>query len=225
MQRWKPDPGERVVARAPVSFATGAATRVAGKRWFRDPDRRDVQSRLEGWPERPPDRIRSKAHAGARIAGGVVLAVLVVAVAAALGGTGVGNVDTLGSSDDPENEVEDFPVMWAAPGTLARTLPWELDPARRPDTDRTHAVVTDRRLLVIGSLDDPRDPWEEVLWETDLGHLASVERKAFSRGERDFQIVFVDGSWCRLTSADGDELIDQLSALSAESTPGEMNSQ
>lgn len=37
------------------------------------------------------------------------------------------------------------------PGTLARTFPWELDPARLPGTGRTHAVVTVRRLLVIDS--------------------------------------------------------------------------
>lgn len=225
MATWQPEPDEALIARCAVSFATGAATRVSGMRWFRDPDRRDIQSELPGWPEQPQYTIHSKANAAVRVAGRVVLAVLVIAAAAVLGGTGVGNVDRLGSSEDPENEVEDFPVMWAAPGTIARTLPWELDPARRPDTDGTHAVVTDRRLLVIGSLDDPRDPWEEVLWETDLGSVTSVERKEFSHGKRDFLIAFVDGSWCRLTSTDGDRVIDQLSTLSADSKPGDAISQ
>lgn len=81
-----------------------------------------------------------------------------------------------GWSEDPENEETDFPVLWAAPGTIARTLPWELAPDRRPGTDITHLV----------------------------------ECCPFSIGGRDFRITFADGSWCRLTSLEGEPLISLL---------------
>ncbi len=52
---------------------------------------------------------------------------------------------------EPRDELEDFPVLWAAPGTLARTLPWRLDPARSDQRrSRTHLIVTDHRLVVVG---------------------------------------------------------------------------
>ncbi|MEV0639634.1 hypothetical protein AB0I77_32810 [Streptomyces sp. NPDC050619] len=210
--RWRPPPGEREIARAPVSFATGAASRVVDRRWFRDTERRDIQDELDGWPAGPTYRRRSRVTVTVLATLKVVFVLAFLAVVAVLGGTGVGpsGSDSLGTSEDPENEVEDFPVVWAAPGALARTLPWELDPARRPETDRTHLVLTDRRLLVTGSIDDPREPWEEVLWETELSAIAAVDRKEFSIGKRDFRIVFTDGSWCRLTSLDGKRLIEHL---------------
>ncbi|NNN35416.1 hypothetical protein HLK59_34615, partial [Streptomyces sp. S3(2020)] len=93
--------------------------------------------------------------------------------------------------------------------------PWQLDPARRPDTDVTHAVLTDRRLLVLGALDDPRDPWEEVLWEVELSAVATVERRKYSTERRDFRIVFTDGSWCRLTSRDGERLLSHFATPQA----------
>ncbi|MEU1110973.1 hypothetical protein [Streptomyces sp. NPDC005866] len=155
--------------------------------------------------------------------GPIVWAVLTAAfllgllvLTAVFGGSGVGGgpggSGSLGKSEDPENEEKDFPVLWAAPGTIARTLPWELDPDRRPDTDVTHLVLTDHRLLVLGGLRDPRDPREEVLWETDLSTVAAVEPRPFSAGKRDFRITFTDGSWCRLTSVEGQPLVSRLTA-------------
>ncbi|WP_369261198.1 hypothetical protein [Streptomyces sp. R35] len=210
-ERWQPDPGEHLLARVPVSFATGAATPVSGRRWFRDADRRDIQAKLPGWPTGPTYRVRSKTHRIARGIGRTALALVVIAIAGALGGTGVGSVDVLGRSDDPEDEVEDFPVMWAAPGTLARTLPWQLDPARRPATDRTHAVVTDRRLVILGMLDDDEDPWEEVLWEAKRAEIAAVEHRTFGHGEPDVRLLFVDGSWCRLAPRSSSALVRHFS--------------
>ncbi|MFJ5640651.1 hypothetical protein [Streptomyces sp. NPDC093223] len=213
---WLPPAGEELVARAPVSFATGAGDRVKGRRWFRDPARRDIQGELPGWPPGPVYRLKSRTGFVLRTVLGItfllgVLALAVVAdgnVPSVSGPAGAG----LGRSKDPENEEEDFPVLWAAPGAVARTLPWELDPARRPGTDVTHLVLTDRRLLVLGGLQDPRDPWEEVLWETDLSAVAAVERCLFSVGGRDFRVTFTDGSWCRLTSLEGEGLVARLTA-------------
>ncbi|MEW2300599.1 hypothetical protein AB0958_11580 [Streptomyces sp. NPDC006655] len=214
---WQPPEGENLVARAPVSFATGAAHRVRGRRWFRDTERRDMQVELPGWPEGPTYRLRSWTGPVVRAVLGVAFLLGVLALAVVSGGnvpsgSGPGGSGSLGSSEDPENEERDFPVLWAAPGTIARTLPWELDPARRPDTEVTHLVLTDRRLLVLGGLQDPREPWEEVLWETDLSTLAVVERRPFSIGGRDFRITFTDGSWCRLTSLEGEPLVSRLTA-------------
>ncbi|MFD4599088.1 hypothetical protein ACFWPQ_13765 [Streptomyces sp. NPDC058464] len=214
---WQPPAGEGLVARAPVSFATGAAHRVQGRRWFRDTERRDIQAELAGWPPGPAYRFRSRIGPVVRgvLTGAFLLGVLALAVVFdgnVPSGSGPGGSAPLGRSEDPENEETDFPVLWAAPGTIARTLPWELDPARRPDTDVTHLVLTDRRLLVLGGLRDPREPWEEVLWETDLSTVATVERRPFSVGERDFRITFTDGSWCRLTSLEGEPLVSCLTA-------------
>ncbi|MEV5955611.1 hypothetical protein AB0M11_17875 [Streptomyces sp. NPDC051987] len=214
---WQPPEGEKLVARAPVSFATGAADRVRGRRWFRDTERRDIQAELPDWPTGPAYRLRSRTGPVVRAVLAVAFLLGVLALAAVSGGnvpsgSGPGGSDSLGRSEDPENEETDFPVLWAAPGTIARTLPWELDPARRPDTDVTHLVLTDRRLLVLGGLQDPRDPWEEVLWETDLSTVATVERRPFSVGGRDFRITFTDDSWCRLTSLEGESLVSRLTA-------------
>ncbi|MGW1619861.1 hypothetical protein [Streptomyces sp. NPDC002172] len=214
---WQPPDGEELVARAPVSFATGAADRVKGRRWFRDPERHDIQGELPGWPTGPAYRLRSRIGFVVRAVLGVAFLLGVLAVAVIFdgnvpSGSGPNGSGSLGRSEDPENEETDFPVLWAAPGTIARTLPWELDPARRPDTDVTHLVLTDRRLLVLGGLQDPREPWEEVLWETDLSTVATVERRPFSVGGRDFRITFTDGSWCRLTSLAGEPLVGRLTA-------------
>ncbi|MFG2959912.1 hypothetical protein ACGF5O_40085 [Streptomyces sp. NPDC048291] len=214
---WQPPEGEGLVARAPVSFATGAADRVQGRRWFRDTERRDIQGELPDWPAGPAYRLKSRIGFVVRVVlGGVfllgVLAVAVIFDGNVPSGGGSRGSGSLGRSEDPENEETDFPVLWAAPGTTARTLPWELDPARRPDTDVTHLVLTDRRLLVLGGLQDPRDPWEEVLWETDLSTVAAVERRPYSVGGRDFRVVFADGSWCRLTSLEGEGLVRGLTA-------------
>ncbi|MFF0190072.1 hypothetical protein [Streptomyces sp. NPDC005244] len=233
MTIWQPAANEAQLARVAVSFATGDATPVAGMRWFRDTERRDIQNELPDWPEGPGFAVRGKnerrLRSGARFGAGVLL-VATLGVLESLAGSGsTGNAATLGTSEEPENEVEDFPVMWAAPGTLARALPWQLDPARRPETDRTHLVVTNRRIVVLGLLDDANDLFDEVLWETERSNIACAERKEFCRYDKDFTITFTDGSWCRLAGQNSDcrnsvtrALEDPLSLMSqAELTPGQ----
>ncbi|PTM91200.1 hypothetical protein [Streptomyces sp. VMFN-G11Ma] len=202
MTTWQPDADETLLARCGVGFATGVATPVSGMRWFRDTERRDIQDELPGWPAgqrfaprtKTERRLRDGRKFGARF-----LLVATLGVLESLAGSGsTGNVARLGQPEEPENEVEDFPVMWAASGTLARTLPWQLDPGRRPDIERTHMVVTDRRVLVLGLLDDKDEPNDEVLWETPRSNVAAAQRMQFSQYEVDFKLVFVDGSWCRL---------------------------
>ncbi|MFF7469257.1 hypothetical protein [Streptomyces sp. NPDC008092] len=185
-----------------MSFATGVATPVSGMRWFRDTTRRDIQGELPGWPAGPEFTARTKSESRLREGGKFGARTLLVAtlgVLESLAGSGsTGNVSRLGQPEEPENEVEDFPVMWAAPGTLARTLPWQLDTGRRPETNRTHLVVTTRRVLVLGLLDDKNTPHDNVLWETERSNITAVKRMKFSRYKVDFKLVFTDGSWSRL---------------------------
>lgn len=202
MATWQPPPGETPLARTPGCFATGTATAVSGMRWFRDTERNDIQNDLAGWPEGPVFTVLSKSRRRTRAAGefGVRAAALTVLAAvealAAAGSFGSSPRGT-GRSHDHANEVDDFPVMWAAPGTLARTLPWQLDPSRCPERYRTHIVVTDRRLLVVGFPDDDTTQ-DEVLWQTDRDNIADVERRTFSKVGVEAVITFTDGSWCRL---------------------------
>lgn len=212
-ESWRPEPGETLLARVPVEFATGAATPVSGMRWFRDHERRDIQGVLPGWPDGPVYAARSQASRIARGGLKAGLAIALIGIVGALGGSGVGDVSTLGRSDDPADEVEDFPVLWAPPGTLARTLPWQLDPERRPDTDRTHAIVTDRRLVFVGLLDDTETIWDDVLWEAPRSAVRHVEPRDFCAGGNDLKVVFADGSWCRLSSRWRDEFVDHLGKL------------
>ncbi|MDQ1038023.1 hypothetical protein QFZ75_004439 [Streptomyces sp. V3I8] len=207
MNIWQPEPGETLLGRAPVAFATGAAPRVRGMRWFRDTDRNDIQRKLPGWPEGPSFTPRStgstvvrRSVKGAATAAGVA----VMAFLSSAGGNVSTPSDDSGSDtpDDPANEVEDFPVMWAAPDTLARSLPWQLDPSRFDHKHhRTHAIVTDRRLVLV-SLPFDRKNLEaiddEVLWQCSRTDIDIVELKDFKDGN-DFTVTFTDGSWCRLT--------------------------
>lgn len=202
MTTWHPSPGETSLARTPGRFATGSDRAVSGMRWFRDTERNDIQKDLAGWPEGPAFYVLSKSERRARAAGAFVLrlaAFVVLAAVEALASAGSAGSSPRGNgrSRDRENEIEDFPVMWAAPGTLARTLPWQLDPSRCPENYRTHVVVTDRRLLVIGFPDDDTTQ-DEVLWQTDRGDIANVERRTFSKVGLEAVITFTDGSWCRL---------------------------
>ncbi|MFI6661732.1 hypothetical protein ACIBL8_40145 [Streptomyces sp. NPDC050523] len=202
MTRWQPDPDETLVTRAGVTFATGVATSVSGMRWFRDTERRDIQDELPGWPAGPHFTPRAKKERRLREGGKIGARFLLVAtlgVLESLAGSGsTGNVSRLGEPEEPENEVEDFPVLWAAPGTLARTLPWQLDPGRRADKERTHLVVTDQRILVLGLNNDKNLSHDEVLWETPRSNIATAQRMTFSQYKVDFKLVFTDGSWSRL---------------------------
>ncbi|MEW2162903.1 hypothetical protein AB0912_07870 [Streptomyces sp. NPDC007084] len=216
---WQPPSGETLLARAPVAFATGAAVRVRGKRWFRDPERRDIQGELTGWPEGPSYTARSGVHSAARNtvkALAMVVGVAIMAVLSAAGGNVTGtNIPGSGSDtpDDPDDEVYDFPVIWAAPGAIARTLPWQLDPGRSNEKRyRTHAILTDRRLLIVGfpfHKKDLKKIEDEVLWEVPRSAISRVERKNFKTGH-DFKVTFTDGSWCRLSSFVRDRLIRYL---------------
>ncbi|MGW3667097.1 hypothetical protein [Streptomyces sp. NPDC005141] len=209
MNVWQPESGETLLARAPVTFATGAAMRVRGMRWFRDFERQDIQGELPGWPEGPVYAVRSTGGSAARnTVKGAAIAVG-VAVLGVLGSAG-GNVSGTAfpdsgsdTPDDRDDEVLDFPVMWAAPGTIARTLPWQLDPGRSDEKHyRTHAIVTDRRLVVVGlpfHKKDLKAIEDEVLWEIPRSTVSRVERKEFKDGN-DFKVTFTDGSWCRLSS-------------------------
>ncbi|MFD6285090.1 hypothetical protein ACFWDP_36195 [Streptomyces anthocyanicus] len=207
MNIWQPDPGETLLGRAPVTFATGAAPRVKGLRWFRDTDRNDIQGELPGWPEGPSFTARSTGAAvaqrslkGAATAAGVA----VMAFLSSAGGNISPPSDDSGSDtpDEPSNEVEDFPVMWAAPDTIARTLPWQLDPGRFDQKHhRTHAIVTDHRLVIVSLPFDKKNLEaidDEVLWQRPRADISSVELKDFKDGN-DFKVTFADSSWCRLT--------------------------
>ncbi|MFE9810863.1 hypothetical protein [Streptomyces sp. NPDC005548] len=218
MTTWHPSPGETSLARTPGRFATGSDRAVSGMRWFRDTRRDDIQKDLAGWPEGPAFTVLSRSERRARAVGafGARLAALVVLAAvevlAAAGSVGSGPTGA-GRSRDRENEVDDFPVMWADPGTLARTLPWQLDPSRCPENYRTHIVVTDRRLLVVGFPDDDTTR-DEVLWQTDRDNIANVERRTFSKVGLEAVITFTDGSWCRLAPPETDRHWEVLRHLS-----------
>lgn len=219
MHIWQPEPGETLLARANVTFATGAATRVKGMRWFRDIERNDIQGELPGWPEGPVYTPRSTGTSLARKTGKGGLMALggaVMAVLSSAGGNLSGSAFSDSGSDapdDPADEVEDFPVMWAAPGTLARTLPWQLDPGRSDDERyRTHAIVTDQRLVVVGLPFHKKDLAriaDEVLWETPRSAISAVEPRDFKHG-RDVRLTFTDGSWCRLRLLSRDRFLRQL---------------
>lgn len=205
MKIWQPDPGEAFLARTPVTFATGKAAPVSGMRWFRNSERRDIQEELPGWPEGPVYVPRTSGRSLARNigkGGAALLGATIMGVLTGGGGSGPSpSRSGKSTSDDPADEIDDFPVLWAASGTIARTLPWQLDPARapKPDRYRTHAIITDRRLVVVG-LPVRKDRGvieDEVLWEAPRPTIVRVEPRDF-HGDRDVKIVFDDGSWCRL---------------------------
>ncbi|MFE9767863.1 hypothetical protein ACFYPC_25640 [Streptomyces sp. NPDC005808] len=219
MSIWRPESGETLIARAPVTFATGAAMRVRGMRWFRDTERNDIQNELAGWPAGPTFAAHSTGGTVARntvkgvaIAAGVAVLGFLFSHGGNIGGTPASDPGT-DTSNDRADEVDDFPVMWAAPGTIARTLPWQLDPARSPAKRyRTHAVITDRRLVIVGFpyvkgnenlIDD------EFLWETPRSTIERVELRNFKMA-LDAKIYFTDGSWCRVSSVQRERLTRYL---------------
>ncbi|MBT2874245.1 hypothetical protein AB0900_00615 [Streptomyces cellulosae] len=209
MELWQPEPDETLVARAPISFATGAAAPVNGKRWFRDTARNDVQNELEGWPSGPAYEASSPTASAARqiFRGAVVATGMAIGTFLSMhGGRINGTPGSSPGTDTPEDradEVDDFPVMWADPGTVARTLPWQLDPARaRAAGHRTHAVITDRRLVIVG-FDYVKGAHDfihdDLLWEVPRTAIERVELRNFKSG-LDAKIVFTDDSWCRVSS-------------------------
>lgn len=204
---WYPDGGETLRYRVAVHFATGVSPRVAGARWFRDTGRRDIQRELQeqaGWPEGPEFTVRAAGERAARRTGralGLGIPAVLNVVANALGGGGspFGSPSVRGRPEEPENEVDDFPVMWADPGTVARGAPWQLDPSRRPDTYRTHVALTDRRLVLLGATLGPTGRGD-VLWEVPRDAVAELRRMPYSELESDVRLTFTDTSWLRLTA-------------------------
>lgn len=201
---WNPESDETLLYKGRAAFATGRAAKVDGMRWFRDDAGRDIAAELPGWPEGPVYTPRSDAVATTnKVAGGIGKG---IAVALAIAVNAVSNANPSvslegGHPTDPAHEVEDFPVLVAAPGTVARTLPYQLDPDRRPKERATELAVTDRRLLVLavdalGGLGPV-----EVLWEVPRTALASVVKHAYGAG--DLTLVFTDGSRARLNLKDG----------------------
>lgn len=210
MKIWQPEPGEMLLSRAPVAFATGTATHVRGMRWFRDPQRNDIQHELPGWPEGPSYTARStgsvvahKSLKAAAMAGGAAILAFLSSAGGNISGSGHAKDESSDTPDEPADEVDDFPVMWAEAGTLARTLPWQLDPGRADEKHyRTHLIVTDRRLVVVSLPYHKKDLKlidDELLWECPRADIRSIELKNFKDGT-DFKVQFVDGSWCRLSS-------------------------
>lgn len=208
---WYPEPDESTLLRTPIRFATGYAEPVAGMRWFRDTERHDIQAKLPGWPEGPEFTPRSKAQQNTNRAGRAALfgipalARLVVEAVSGAPGLPGGLPKPRGKAQEPADEVEDFPVLWAAPGTAARGLPWQLDPSRSPDRFRVDAVVTDRRFLLLGIGSDMTAP-ADVLWQAPREAVAGAERMEFSENGRDVRIRFTDDSWVRLATGDAAKL-------------------
>ncbi|NEA68962.1 hypothetical protein G3I56_41980 [Streptomyces sp. SID12488] len=202
------DEDETELARYPVSFATGTAASVEGRRSFRDRRRNDVEPELPGWPVGPAFSVRGlPGKAGVHVSTGVsgVFAVAGGILSDLLGGSTVNPEPGRGKLEDRENEVDDFPVMWADADDTARTVPWQLDPSRRPSGYVTEIVLTTRRLLVTGS--------GTVLWETPRENVAEATPRRFSLGQSDFRLLFQDGSWVRLTMRVSDHTTELLGLL------------
>ncbi|MEU6820943.1 hypothetical protein ABZ921_09965 [Streptomyces atriruber] len=200
-----------------VEFASGTAASVQKRRSFRDRDRNDIEVDLPGWPAGKPFKVRGFLGKVGRHALNVVTALLMLPLhilADALGGYSA--PDKRGPLDDRANEVDDFPVMWADKGEAARTLPWQLDPARRPlhvvtelEVDEADGLVrittykdTARGNRFIEWGGGEKVPGSEaVLWSMPLKEIAGAEIKRFSMAESDFTISFRDGSWVRLETS------------------------
>jgi hypothetical protein len=201
--------------RANVAFATGLAPRVAGLRSFRDTERRDIEAELSGWPPGPGFTPRGKAdRAGVRALDiallGIPRLINMIANIPAPSGTLVGEPHSPGKAQDPENEVEDFPVMWAAEGTVARTLPWQLDPARRPKRYRTELVLTDQRLIVLGVDAAAGLAPADELWQTLRDAVATMEHLAYPDKGSDVRVRFTDGSWTRWEVGNAAKLVSRF---------------
>ncbi|MGX5213392.1 hypothetical protein ACWKT3_32670 [Streptomyces violaceus] len=193
---WHPNSGETTLARYPVSFATGTAASVDGRRSFRDRRRNDIEADLADWPEGRGFAVRrlpGRVGVYGRTAVSGVFAVVTGILSDLLGGSTINPEPGRGKLEERENEVDDFPVMWADAGDTARTLPWQLDPSRRPQGQVTEVVLTSQRLLVVGS--------GTALWETSRENVADAAIRQFSIGRKDFRITFRDGSWARLTTS------------------------
>ncbi|WP_405812672.1 hypothetical protein OG241_00250 [Streptomyces sp. NBC_01390] len=210
-----------------VEFATGTAASVAKRRSYRDRERNDIEPGLPGWPPGRAFAVRGFFGRLGQYVLGVVTALLMLPlyiIADALGSPS--SPAKRGRLEERENEVDDFPVMWAGAGETARTLPWQLDPSRRPWPIVTEIELSESDGLVrITSYKDTargsqflywgggeRVPGSEVvLWSLPRKEIIGAELKPFSMSGTDFKISFQDGSWARLTSPNGaQELVAAL---------------
>lgn len=215
-----PEPGEQLDWIYGAVFATGIAEPVRGQRWFRDFARHDIEPLLEqaGWPRRRPAAPQEPPGAAGKVGRGVAAAVQYGAMAVfSLAGGGKatpdGEVATMGVRPDkkamnPADERDDFPVLWADQGTVARSLPWQLDPSRRPDGVRTLVILTSHRVAVTAILggkqqyyvpaEVKQDLPRRLLWQVPRDRLAKIEQCPYSVNREDFRLRFTDGSWVRL---------------------------
>ena len=113
---WYPSADEDLLLRTSARFAGGLAAPVAGCRWFRDPQRGDIQGELPGWPPGPVHTPRGTGDRTARRTGralafGIPLIANLVANLGGAAGSPFGSVPTTGKPEERENEVDDFPVM------------------------------------------------------------------------------------------------------------------
>jgi hypothetical protein len=213
---WYPEPDETLLYRGRIAFATGRAAKVAGMRWFRDDAGHDITADLPGWPEGPVHTPRSDASARTgKALGGIGKGIVVIAAMAVNAVSNANPNVSVGDgarSADPAHELEDFPVLIAAPGTTARTLPYQLDPDRRPEHYATELAVTERRLVILGVGTQAGLAPAVVLWEAPRGAVASVVKHAFGTGGGDISLIFTDGSRARLNVLDGARVAVQLTA-------------
>ncbi|MFE8960222.1 hypothetical protein [Streptomyces iakyrus] len=200
-----------------VEFASGTAASVAKRRSFRDLERNDIEPDLPDWPSRPAFRVRGFLGRLGHYALTVVIRLLLLPlyiIADALGSPV--SPEKRGKLEERENEIDDFPVMWAGECQTARTLPWQLDPSRRSWRTVTEFEVAEPDGLVrIWSYEDTVQgsrhlSWggggtvpgsEALLWTLPRSEIVGAEIKRFSSDESDFRVSFRDGSWVRLTSS------------------------
>jgi hypothetical protein len=199
-----------------VEFASGTAASVENRRSFRDHERKDIEPDLPGWPPGRVFAVRGSfgklgRHVRTVVTGLLMLPVYIIA--GVFGGAA--EPDKRGRLEERENEVDDFPVMWAGVGETARTLPWQLDPSRRSWRMVTEIELAEAEGLVrITSYEDTARgnrfvSWGgggkvpvsgAVLWSLPRKEVAGAEVKQFSMAGSDFTISFRDGSWARLTT-------------------------
>lgn len=206
---WYPAPDEDLLLRTAATFATGMASPVAGLRWFRDPERNDIQGELPGWPSAPPQAPHTKSDRvtqgiGRAFLTGIPLIGNLVANLGGASGSPFGDVPARSGPkgpEKPENEVHDFPVMWAAPNTLARTVPWQLDRTRRPKGYVTDLALTSRRLLFLGTRHGTGTLEKaEVLAEFASKTITGARRMPYCEAGADVRLTFTDESWVRLST-------------------------
>ncbi|MDX3458557.1 hypothetical protein PV396_42620 [Streptomyces sp. ME02-8801-2C] len=219
-----------------VEFATGTAASVAKRRSYRDHERNDIEPDLPSWPPGPAFAARGFFGRLGQYVLGVVTGILMLPlyiIADALGSPS--SPAKRGKLEERENEVDDFPVIWAGMGETARTLPWQLDPSRRPWPMETEIELagSDELVRITAYTDNARGSrllsWgggervpgsEVVLWTLPRKEIIGAELKPFSMEETDFTIFFQDGSWARLTSHGAREIVALLgSQAPADSSP------